>query len=662
MPDPTSTSPLTDPARLTALRAVLASPHHTDPCFGGIARLAARSLGAPVAQLNFVTDVEQRSVAWTAAAGMEVPEHVPLEFSYCQHVVGTATSLVVPDTREHPLLARSPSTTELGVASYLGAPIVVSGDLVLGALCVLDFTPRAWTAEEVTLLECLAGFAVREIEARGHTETALRSAASILDSTEDAVFGIDLHGTVTSWNPGAERMLGLGAREVVGQPVQRVIPAELRTEFDDALRRIRRGEPVPSTDTTWLARERSAVQVSRVLTPVRDIGGRVVGATALLRDVTERVEADRARRLSEARFRALVEHGTELITVVSPAGVIMYQSPAGERLLGYTAQERAGRSFMEMVHPEDRERVQESFARSLQDSTVSTVECRVRRRDGAYRVLSSTGVSLLDEPAVQGIVVNSRDVTELREGEDRLRHAQKLEAVGRLAGGIAHDFNNVLTSITATAQLLLLDLPEGSPWRDDVQEIDRSAGRAAALTRQLLSFSRQQVLQPEILDLNSVAVDAAQMLRRTMGGHVELVTRLDAELGSVEADRGQVEQVLMNLVVNARDAMPDGGTVTVETRNEERQRALAGRLGDEVPPGSYVLLRVSDTGAGMTREVQERMFEPFFTTKPRHEGTGLGLPTVYGIVKQSGGFVQVETEEGRGTAVTIHLPRRGEGR
>lgn len=244
----------------------------------------------------------------------------------------------------------------------------------------------------------------------------------------------------------------------------------------------------------------------------------------------------------------------------------------------------------------------------------------------------------------------------LRESEERLRQGQKMEAVGRLAGGIAHDFNNVLTAIRSYSQFLLEDLDPGDPHRSDVQEIAKAGDRAASLVRQLLAFSRQQVLQPRVLDLNATVGDLAPMLARLLDADVRLQTRLSPTLGMVCADPGQLEQVLVNLAVNARDAMPDGGALTIETSNVEMSEGHTSN-GVTLAPGEYVLLAVSDTGVGMDRETQARIFDPFFTTKEVGKGTGLGLATVYGIVKQSGGYVWVYSEVGQGTTFKIYLPR-----
>jgi signal transduction histidine kinase/CheY-like chemotaxis protein len=297
-----------------------------------------------------------------------------------------------------------------------------------------------------------------------------------------------------------------------------------------------------------------------------------------------------------------------------------------------------------------------------QQGAVRKAEYRYRHKDGRWIDLEAVGCNLLHDPAVNGIVLNIRDITERKRAEEekavlhaQLIQSQKMESVGRLAGGVAHDFNNVLTVILGFAEFGIDDLREGDPLRENLEEIRSASERAAAITRQLLAFSRKQVLQPIALDLNAVATGLEKMLRRLLGEDIELAQVLGPDLGIVTADRVQIEQVIVNLAINARDAMPQGGKLTIETANVELDEEYA-VLHASVKPGPYVLLAVSDTGHGMDEATMTRIFEPFFTTKEVGKGTGLGLSTVYGIVKQSGGNIWVYSEPGKGTTFKIYLP------
>jgi PAS domain S-box-containing protein len=372
------------------------------------------------------------------------------------------------------------------------------------------------------------------------------------------------------------------------------------------------------------------------------------------------IQAELIRK--EQYFRALIEQAHDIVVVLAPDGSFIYQSPATERTLGYSPGELAGGNVFSLVHEEDREAAAAALA-SLSSAAPGGAffQFRLRHKEGDWRVMEVQGRALQTDPA-QGIVLNARDVTErvraeeaLRETEAKLRQVHKMEAVGRLAGGIAHDFNNVLTAIYGYADLLIDEFEREDPRRADVEEIRRSAERAAALTRQLLAFSRQQMLQPQVLDLNAVVDELQRLLARMVGTDIRTTFEPGPELWPVRADKGQIEQVLMNLGGNARDAMPEGGSLTIRTANhtvsEDEAYDLPG-----LSPGNYVTLVVKDTGIGMPESVRRHIFEPFFTTKEQGQGTGLGLATVYGIVKQSGGGIYVDSEEHKGTTFTIYLP------
>jgi two-component system, cell cycle sensor histidine kinase and response regulator CckA len=360
----------------------------------------------------------------------------------------------------------------------------------------------------------------------------------------------------------------------------------------------------------------------------------------------------------EELFRLISENAGDMIAVVDVNGNRLYNSPSYEKILGYTSEELQGTSGFEQVHPDDRQLVEEA-AREARDRGVGrSIQYRMRHKDGSWRILES-GANVVRGPQgqVEKLVVVNRDVTARKQLEEQFRQAQKMEAVGRLSGGVAHDFNNLLGVIIGYAEFLQERLEPQDSLRGSVDEILKAGKRAASLTRQLLAFSRQQVLDPKVMDLNSAVNDMEKLLRRLIGEDIELGTSLARNLGRVKADQGQLEQVIMNLAVNARDAMPQGGKLIISTENFVMDEGFVRRYPYPVQPGPYVCLTVTDTGIGMDAETKGRAFEPFFTTKEKGKGTGLGLATVYGVVKQSGGYIDIESSLGVGTTFKIYLPR-----
>ena len=364
----------------------------------------------------------------------------------------------------------------------------------------------------------------------------------------------------------------------------------------------------------------------------------------------------------ESRFRALVEHSYDAVTLLSPDLRVLYDSHSIESLCGYTPEERVGKAVEHLLHPDDNAAVAARLAHLVETSTPVSFGYRFKHRDGDWRWGEAVATNHLHDPAIRALVINHRDVTERKDAEDALqrsqellRQAQRMEAIGRLAGGVAHDFNNVLTAIFGYTDLLIEQFAIDDPRRADVAEIRRSAERAAALTRQLLAFSRKQVMQPRLLNLNEVIRSVERLLQRLVGDDIVLQLDLARDLVAIHADPGQLEQVLMNLVANARDAMPEGGQLTLSTRNERAEVAADNRPG--LAPALYAVLSVADTGTGVPVGLREHVFEPFFTTKELGKGTGLGLATVYGIVKQTGGAVYLESEEGQGTTFLVYLPQ-----
>ena len=370
----------------------------------------------------------------------------------------------------------------------------------------------------------------------------------------------------------------------------------------------------------------------------------------------------------EELFSLITENADDLISVVNIHGQRLYNSPAHQRALGYSDIELQGPSVLEQIHPEDRDLILRASQEAFQTGAPVRVEYRFRRKDGEWRILESTNSGVRNpEGAIEKLIVVTRDITErrhseqmLRQREEQLRQARKMEAVGRLSGGIAHDCNNLLAVSIGYTEAMEMQVGTGDPLRKPITEILKATERAAGLTRQLLDFSRKKVSQPCALDLNSIVVDMSQMLQRLIGAPIILTTELERDLSKIKADQSQIEQMLVNLVVNARDAMPSGGNLKIETSNLDIDEQQAQAL-PFLRPGPHVVLKVSDTGIGMDAETLRHIFDPFFTTKDPGKGTGLGLSTVYAVVRQSEGVIGTHSEPGKGTTFTIYLPHYGEG-
>jgi len=358
-----------------------------------------------------------------------------------------------------------------------------------------------------------------------------------------------------------------------------------------------------------------------------------------IRYASERGRAVEALERREEHYRSLIENSMDLISILNLDGTIRYVSPSHERMLGYPLDELVGKNVVSFVHPNDMARVQTAM---VNGNNGRPVECRVRHCDGSWRVLESFSRDLSHVAGVNGMVVNARDITERKHLEEQLHHSQRLEAVGRLAGGVAHDFNNLLMVITGYSHMLLDAMHSSDPARQDLEQVVKASERATDLTRQLLAFSRRQGVRASLVNLNGLVHEMERMLRRVLGEEIQLIIQLAPDLKTVRADPGQIEQVILNMAVNARDAMSSGGRLLIETRN-------AGQ-----PTRDCVTISITDTGIGMDPQVVSRVFEPFFTTK--EHGTGLGLATSYGIIKENGGELRVESTPGKGTTFHIELP------
>ncbi|MDB5308579.1 MAG: hybrid sensor histidine kinase/response regulator [Gemmataceae bacterium] len=468
------------------------------------------------------------------------------------------------------------------------------------------------------------------------------------------LFDADLR--VTDWNPAAEHILGYTKEEAFGMGPFDLVPPSFRPEAAELLTRIRAGDMGAHSVNENRTKDGRIITCEWLNTPLTSEGGQFVGLLCLAQDVTARREGEAALRLRDRAIQAV----TQGILITDPCqrdNPIIYASPGFVRLTGYEAEEVIGRNCRFLQGKDTDPAAVARVWEALQAGNPCTVELRNYRKDGSpfWNELSISPVRDATGRLTHFVGVQA-DVTARRSLEEQFRQAQKMDAFGQLASGVAHDFNNLLTIINGYSDLLLQNLPAGDPSRELVAEIHKAGDRSAGLTRQLLAFSRQQVLAPRVLDLSAVVADTQKMLGRLIGEDLQLATTLGPALWAVRADAGQLEQVLMNLAVNARDAMPRGGRLTIETRNVELDETYV-RTHSDARVGPHVLLSVSDSGSGMTPEVRARIFEPFFTTKGVGKGTGLGLATVYGIVKQSGGHLAVDSTIGVGTTFKVYLPR-----
>jgi len=471
------------------------------------------------------------------------------------------------------------------------------------------------------------------------------------------IFRTDAHGTMVYANGRALRMIGQPLAEVLQPTWDPPLYPEDRQRHQSAWRAaIATGVPL-YCEHRFLRPDDTIVWVVCQAVAERQPDGKVAGFVGTLTDITQLKRAEDLLRQSEHRNRLLVETARDVIFTLAPDRTITSLSPAFKIITGYEVADWLGKAFQSLVHPDDLALSTDMIGRCLQGESSPVHEARIRKQSGDYAIGEFTLTLLLEGGGVTGVLGIGRDITDRKRLEDQYRQSQKMEAIGQLAGGVAHDFNNLLTVITGNAELLLEGSKlESRQTHECLQDIKQAGLKAAALTRQLLAFSRKQLMAPEVLDLNYLITNLQKMLRRLIGEDVNLTTDLAPELWRVKADPGQIEQVLLNLAVNSRDAMPQGGRLSISTANAVLGADCPG-VSSLFHPGDFVMLAVEDTGCGMDETTQSHIFEPFFTTKEIGKGTGLGLATVYGIVSQSNGHIDVSSQMGRGATFRIYLPR-----
>jgi len=474
---------------------------------------------------------------------------------------------------------------------------------------------------------------------------------------------------VQSWNPSAEKMFGFTAEEALGKhPYDIIVPKEAQPQVDSIWGRLLKGDETAHSTNENTTKDGHTILCAWTNTPLREADGDVLGVLSMVQDITEQKQAEDRLKSSEERFRMIFEYAPDAYYLNDLEGNFIDGNRAAERISGYQRSELIGKSLLKlnMLAPQDIPRAAEALVKNTLGHPTGPDEFSLIRNDGSQVTveISTFPIEIAGKPLVLSI---ARDITERKRAEEekeklqaQLAQAQKMESVGRLAGGVAHDFNNMLAVIIGYAQLSLQKIDSASPLYADLQEILKAGQRSADLTRQLLAFARKQTVYPQVIDLNDTIPGMSQMLQRLIGEDINLIWKPGKELWKVKIDPTQLNQILANLVINARDAIHGTGSIILETQNVVLEDAYCAVHADCIS-GDYVLLGISDTGIGMSKEILSHIFEPFFTTKELGQGTGLGLATVYGIVKQNGGNIGVYSEPQKGTTFKVYLPRfRGE--
>jgi len=486
---------------------------------------------------------------------------------------------------------------------------------------------------------------------------------TLVNALPDGITVTGIDRRINFISPQAQKIFGLDSPDdAIGRSPLEYIASEDQEKATANIQRLVERRQISENEYTLLRKDGSRFAGEIHSSVITDISGNLKGIIGVTRDITERKKAEEALQKEREISLSILENAPYGVALIDKGGEYIYINPEFTNITGYALQDiPTGKDWFQKAfsNPKDRERMIQVWKKDRSKGNMINREFSINRKDGKTNEIETRSTFLRDGRAVMVLhdtTEQKRAEEEMKSLQEQLRQSQKMEAIGRLAGGIAHDFNNLLTIIKGYSQLSLIELKEDTPLKGNIEHIHTATDRAADLVRQLLAFSRRQILEMKAWDLNTILTNLQNMLRRLIGEDIKLTTILAEDLGSVKTDLGWIEQAIMNLVVNARDAMPSGGKLTIETGNAVLDEAyVSGRVG--VKPGRYVMFSVSDTGVGMTPEVRERLFEPFFSTKEKDKGTGLGLSTVYGIVKQSDGDIWVYSEPGKGSTFKIYLPR-----
>lgn len=490
--------------------------------------------------------------------------------------------------------------------------------------------------------------------------------AAIVNGSEDAIVSKTLDGKITSWNPAATRIFGFEEVEMIGSPIAMIIPDELLAEEEEILRKVRSGQRVHHFNTVRLHKSGRRIDMSVTVSPLFDSSGKIVGASKIGRDITLQKRADELAAIAQERFRLIALATSDVICDWDIRANTMWWNEGLTTSFGHAPSSATAEGpdfWKSRIVPSDRDNV----LRTLEDFMAGSgekfaSEYGFTRLDGSIARVVDNKFAIRDEKGATIRLLSSMvDVTERVELDNRLRQSQKLEAIGQLTGGVAHDFNNLLTVIIGTAEVLVQDLSRDDRLRMLAEMTMSAAERGAELTSRLLAFARRQPLAPRSLEIHDQLRGMEGLIRRTLPEDISIEFIRGGGLWPAVIDPGQLETAILNLVINARDAMPNGGRLTFETANVALDANYA-FLNEEVAPGQYVMISLTDTGVGMDRETAVRAFDPFFTTKPVGRGSGLGLSMVYGFIKQSKGHIKIYSEVGHGTSVKLYLPRAEPGK
>jgi len=534
------------------------------------------------------------------------------------------------------------------IGFYLGRIYgLAAASFVLAVLLVDNVGLQARLA---SLLGVLRREAASEKNLRAERD---RLFGAVVKSSNDAIITKLLDGSITSWNPAAERLFGFAAAEAIGQSINIIVPPDRRAEVRDIIDRSGRGEHIQHHETSRVCKDGRHVEVSLSISPILSVAGKIIGISETVHDITERKQTRQALDQEIEERRRIFETSNDLILVTDTSGNFIQVSPSVTAILGYQPSDMIGHSAVEFIHAEDLEHTRKEMRAARRGQSKRSFETRYVNKEGNAVALNWTGT--WSEPVQRHFFIG-RDLTEKQAAEAQLRHAQRMDAVGQLTGGVAHDFNNILTVITGTIGILREAVADQPQLVTIADLIDEAAERGANLTKHLLAFARKQPLQPLEIDVNALVLESAKLLHPTLGKHIEIAPLLADDAWTALVDPNQLTTAVLNLALNARDAMPNGGKLAIETGNVVLDESYA-NMHSELAPGNYVMIAVSDTGSGIPAALLERVFEPFFTTKEVGRGTGLGLSMVFGFVKQSGGHIKIYSEEGHGTSVKIYLPR-----